>query len=497
MASNASNAIKSTAKHGAIYGMGQAAPQLVGFFLLPLFARYLTPAEFGIWALLQSVATVSQSLFIIGLDTACMRSYHDYDTEKSQSIVVGSAVIMLFFSVIIFNIVAQTCGGYISLFIFKSQDYLFYLRLIIVASSFKLFKAIPLVVFRAKHKSKTFITIQSGSAVLRLVLMSIILVKTELGILGLVYVDLLVALISCIILYFFIRNDIKFKFDKQETKKMLQYGIPLVPGRFFNAFSNIIDRYFLAQMLSLSTVGIYSVGFRISQVVSLFLVKPIRLIFPPMAFAIHKEEFSEKYFTRIFTYYVYLGIFICLIISLFSTEILMLMSKHEYLEASHIIPILTVGFLIGGLQQNIQISALIERKTSWVPIVSSCGCAINILLNWSLISFLGIYGSALAFFFTRLFTASSWFLIARKYRKINYEWLKISKIFIAAIILYITGTCYHNTSLIVTILFKSILLILFPVSLNFIGFYEAEEKKRIFYLLQTPFLVFKIIKKIN
>jgi O-antigen/teichoic acid export membrane protein len=479
MAATLGSAIKDTAKHSAIYGLGASIPRVVTFLLLPILVRQLTPAEFGIWAMLQSVALLSSSVFACGLDSAFMRSYYDYDEEDPRKIVVGTTIFLLLGASVILNIIGNIGVSYISSMLFQSIEYVKLIRITIASTTLMLLLSIPYVVFRALKKSKAYIFIQSGSAIFKLILLTIVLLVADEKLLGVVYVELFVSLCLFCILYWSIKHRIKFGFDFLEAGKLLRFGIPLVPTRFFYAVVNSADRYFLSHFMSLSAVGIYAVGMKISQVVTFLLTKPIQMIFPVMSFSIDKEDFSSEFYVKTFTYYIYAGVFLCLGISLFAKEILIIVGKQDYLASQNVIPVLALAFLLGGLQQNLQISIFVERKTLWLPAIAGGGCLVNLLLNWKLISIWGAFGAAFALFSTRLILAIAVYAVARSYRKVSYEWGRIFKIVTTSIALYYLGLLYDFDHLLYAIFYKSLLLIMFPIVLFLVDFFREEEKTRL------------------
>ncbi len=486
MKSDLNTAIKDTAKHGIVYGIGTTLPKAVAVLLLPVFARYLTPEEFGIWALLQTVTVVSESLFVLGLDTACLRFYHDCAKDDSGKKIVGTTIILLLLVTMVFNLVGQTGAAYLSAMLFKSDTYFLFIRLIVLSTTFKILNSIPFVVFRARKESKTFIAIQTGSAICRLVAMCLTLIAMNGGILGLLLVDLSVSLIATVVLFALIWRDIKFGFDSRDIKNLLQYGLPVVPGGVFYAIIENADRYILSASASLSAVGVYFVSMKISQVVKFFLSRPFQLIFPAMAFSIDGEDYSGKYYARILTHFLYVGLFLCLGISLFSKEILLLMGKQEYLDAQYIIPVLLLAFLLDGIQKNVQISIFVERKTLWVPFISGGACALNIGLNLFLIERFGIYGAALSILITRMFILCCFYMASNRYRKASYEWSRIGTLFATAFGMYGVSFFLARSDVLVSISAKSILLVLFPVTILCSNFHSAEEKRWIMSFLKRP-----------
>jgi O-antigen/teichoic acid export membrane protein len=477
MSNKIDSAIKDTAHHGVVYGIGTAVPRIVSFVLIPVIARNLTASEFGTWALLQSVSILSLSLISCGLDSALMRSYYDYNEKNLRKIVIGTTLILLLIILAVFNFAGNISLAYISFFLFNSPDFSIFIQVIIITTTIQLFNSIPFIVFRAKKKSKLFIAIQSSAAISKLFLMTYLLLVQKAGILGLVYAEMIIAICLFIVLFVLIRKDIVLRFSLREVRKLIKFGLPLVPARFSYAVIKTADRYILSSMGSLSMVGIYSVGIKITQVISFFLTKPIQLIFPAMAFSIDQKQFSTEYYIRTFTYYVYFGFYLCLAISIFSKEILLIIGRPEYYSAINIIPLLSLSFLFSGLQQNLQITLFIKRKTSWLPLVAGFGSILNIFLNLNLIGSMGFFGSAIALFTTRIAMAFAVYIIARRYRIINYEWKRISKIISTFLLLYLTIFIYNDFNIYLSIFLKLCLLAMFPLILSVLHFYKSDEKR--------------------
>ena len=51
--------VRTAARHSLVYGFGALATKAIGFLMLPVYTRYLTPADYGILEILD----LSLSLF--------------------------------------------------------------------------------------------------------------------------------------------------------------------------------------------------------------------------------------------------------------------------------------------------------------------------------------------------------------------------------------------------------------------------------------------------
>lgn len=69
----------------SIYTLGKVTVAVLGFLLLPLYTRALTPAEYGIIGLALLAGNGVQKLFSLGLDAAAFNFYHRYDGAERES----------------------------------------------------------------------------------------------------------------------------------------------------------------------------------------------------------------------------------------------------------------------------------------------------------------------------------------------------------------------------------------------------------------------------
>ena len=79
-----SEKIKEAGKHGLIYGLGSIAQSAAGFFLLPLYAKYLLPHDYGVFSLIQMIGIVLGAIFYLGASSALPRSYFNYDDPEKR-----------------------------------------------------------------------------------------------------------------------------------------------------------------------------------------------------------------------------------------------------------------------------------------------------------------------------------------------------------------------------------------------------------------------------
>jgi len=111
--------IKFLLKHSSIYGLGSIIGQAIGFLLLPLYTRYLTPADYGVMALIDVARWMVGLIISLGIINALSRFYYEYEEQQKRNLVISSAYWIAFAVLIIFSPVLHHASPYLSTLIFQ------------------------------------------------------------------------------------------------------------------------------------------------------------------------------------------------------------------------------------------------------------------------------------------------------------------------------------------------------------------------------------------
>ncbi len=67
------------------YGLGGMLPQVISFLLVPVYTRFLTPADYGVADVVSALGTVLVILFRLGLTGAVIRFFFDHREGEALS----------------------------------------------------------------------------------------------------------------------------------------------------------------------------------------------------------------------------------------------------------------------------------------------------------------------------------------------------------------------------------------------------------------------------
>src|SRR5688500_1303604 len=77
--------MKELARHSAVYGFGSLVSRFIAVLLLPVYTRYLSPADYGLIETLIALSAVLTVLLAAGVKSAFFRFYFD-DEDKRRVI---------------------------------------------------------------------------------------------------------------------------------------------------------------------------------------------------------------------------------------------------------------------------------------------------------------------------------------------------------------------------------------------------------------------------
>jgi hypothetical protein len=180
----------------AIYGAGDAAIQVVNFFLLPVYVRFafLTTTDFGALALIGALEAFAKILNRWGLDGAFMRYYHERAEGRARQTMTST--IVWFMVAANGTLLAATLAatGWLARRIALDPVYLTALRLMFVNIALVAFTFVPFHVMRLRNEAVTFSAFTFARSVGTVILRIVFVIGLRYGVAGIYLSDLLLTL---------------------------------------------------------------------------------------------------------------------------------------------------------------------------------------------------------------------------------------------------------------------------------------------------------------
>lgn len=381
-----------------VFGLATIISQLITFILTPIYTRYFTPQEFGIFSLTTMAISIISPLCMIGTSDALFRLYFDKDdllyrkelisTGLKLVIYIASSVLIIFF---IFRkpITIRYLGNI---------KYVDYIILGIVVVFFRNITTITNSIIRMENNRKKIVQIILIQSVVTLLfnLLFVVVIHKDMRFI------LITNVINLIILFFITSeygkkylNFSDFRINKNISKEIVKYGLPIVPAFIGYWILSAVDKLILNYIYDTSAVGLYAVGMKLASIMSLF-----QAIFAQgwqfFSFSTMRDSDATKVYGKIFDLVVFAGVSIVTVLLFYGDFIFKILFAKIYYEAWVVSPILCLGPVIMVLWWIAGIATSIKKKTYLSSIGIVLAAVTNIVLNFLFIPKYYLMGAAIA-----------------------------------------------------------------------------------------------------
>lgn len=434
-------------RNTAIYAIGNILPQLFGFILLPLYAKYLPPSEYGIVTNIQVLSTIISIFFTLCLDNAIYRLYYDYKTENEKKQFFGTINIFIF--------IVSTCFlGLLFIFnnvvssIYKDIPFFPFYAVGILTAYVTTFSIIPKIYYQVKEKAKNYVLLSILQFLFTTGFVIWFIIFEEQGAIGMLKGALFGNLI---LLPVFLRINfkiIKYTFIKKILKSSLAYSLPIIPYVLSNWIINMSNRIFIDQYYTTADNGIYGFSQKIASIAPI-ITTAIALAYNPHFFrtanSVEPQKAKEE-LKKLNSYIINFMLFVCFMIAFFSRDFIELFINHKYLESYKIIPLLVTGNALIGFIGFSNLSFSQEKKTKQLMYIVAIVAAFSIFINFILIPPFGIYGAAVAVILSNAFYAVLSYHFSKRYYFVSFNWKWIISFSLFFIIIFILSFYFIKVS---------------------------------------------------
>jgi O-antigen/teichoic acid export membrane protein len=458
--------IKDLSKDTLIYGVGTVIQKIIGLFLLPFFTRALLPAQYGVLDTLATLTFFLSTVFGLGLGGATTRYFFiaEGEDEKKKLLYTSATIRLISYSIPVFFLVIFSSE--ISEMLFDTEQY----SLVIIATGFLLFflsqQEFQAFIFRYYREPVKFTFVIILRAIFNPVFGILFVVVLQWGVLGATLANLITSAFTLTFAYFYFTKD-KYihQFSYVWAKKLLKFGFPLILFSVLSWINSVSDRLFLLHYQDLKQIGLYSIGNTFSQPI-LLVNMALQMSSSVLIYSLYGEEKSDDkpktklFLTKIWHTYLGIAVIIASIVSIFSFDLVSVITTPKYIESILTIPFLLFSnILYMGTQMTGNGMTLKEQSKPyvWIMLIAA---GTNFGLNFYFVPKFGFVGAAI----TTIISNTVNFLI-------SYYWSQ--KVF------------YIKRSLIKPAIY---FMIVFSISI-FFPFYELKIGVHIPYLIKTAVLI--------
>jgi O-antigen/teichoic acid export membrane protein len=416
-------------KNGFIYLLPVIVGNLIPLVTLPIFTRILTKEDYGVWALAQVYAIFVTGVANFGLTIGYERNFFEHKERKN---VAGLLYSTLLFVIVVFIV----CGFFTYLFknqlsklIIGSSDHANILFWSYCTTGILGLKTYYLTYFKNTENAKAVVWYTIDESLLGVVFSLVMVAYLRIGVIGLIWGQLLASCIIFSILSFRFVRFLPISFDREALRDSLKISLPLTPRIFFGVIATQFDKYMIGLLNTVGGVGVYNIGQKVAYIVFTYMTA-IQNVFSPQVYKrmFDLGEEGGESVGRYLTPFLYISIAIGLMISLFSEEIIFILTPKSYHGAIDIVAILSM--LYGSYFFGKQPQLIFAKKTYITSILTLVSIGLNIAINIPFIYKWGAIGAAWGTLTAGLISGIISFVVQQRYYEIKWEYGKIGSIFL-------------------------------------------------------------------
>lgn len=461
--------LKFLLKDSVIYGGVSSLSKFLHIFLLPILTRYISKSDFGIYDTLLTISAFVIGIVIAGTDSSVARFFYDTKDLNKQKVIVSE---VLFFELAMSMLICAILwlfSPWILVQFFENTVYLPEMHILIFTIPFIALVRYTQNLLKWIYKRTAFIIVSAGSVSLNLLLAIFFILYIDAEIKYLFYSQLISMIIFAILGLYYSRHYIIFPQKFTTLLSQLKFGIPLSANQILSSFIPNIERYIIATLLGTTSLGMYAVGNKISQL-SQMVINGFQVAWGPLVYSIMNEKNSDETYIKVFNYYLLFTALFILIFVFFIPIFINILATNAYHNAQFVIFILLTSKMILSITGITGIGLELAKKTNYYLIASSIQLTTTLLFLYFLTPILGINGVALSVLVGSILYSVILTVFSYQKSKIKFNYLRgIVLLMLAAIFSLIL---IENSNWIL----KTILLIIFLLIIFTYTFFALIEK---------------------
>ncbi len=414
------------AKHSGILLVGNLLTRGVGFILLPIYTGVLLARDFSYMEAILNVATVVSlvashgmtSSMIWALKTGAARDGEQErepdDAEKSRIVSVTAGWAILAAAVI--------CGGAIAFaaplgrLATNTGAHALTMALFVAAQGLRDMTYPAEGILKVRFRTMPVAIMSFGEFLVAVIGNIVAVTVLDMGVLGIAWAALVAAAFRLALAFVYVPEMRRPALDGALIRKLVAYGLPLMPMAIaFNILATT-DRVLLNQLGFEQGGGLYAYGDKFARIVEIALVAPMGMMWPAVFFNIAKEPDAQKQFARVATAFAAVAASAGFALAMLGAPLARLLDTSgdlpgglfarmfaritdttgEFEGAASMIGILVIGYVCYGLNDVARVGFSIRARNGWLA-VSVCSAAVlNLGLNLWWIPAYGGVGAAWA-----------------------------------------------------------------------------------------------------
>jgi O-antigen/teichoic acid export membrane protein len=473
--------LRRLATTGVAYTAASIASKLLAVLLLPIYTRYLSPADYGQAELLFSTVVAASIVIRLGLIEALLRFYYLPGERGSNVIATGFAA--LFWTSTVGALVALPFASQIGDLISGDPLPADLVRIAIGGLWVLTLYEYMVTLFRLDERAKAYFAFTIGNVLLAIPLTLLLVVGLDEGARGLLLGSYLAGLPFLLWRIWAERRRLSLRPQRDLLRRMFRFGLPTMPAEISIYSLAFIDRVIISHALGAASLGLYALAFKFSQAIQV-VVRGFQLAWPPLAYSIRDDDEARRTYAVVLTAFTALCAFIVVGMWLEARWIVRLLAAPDFYDAYEAIGPLSLGAALYGVYLAMVVILGRTGRTEFNFPAAIVATIANVILNLIMVPAWGIVGAGVALVISYLIVIVLIYAVTQRLFPIPYQWRRLVVVVGAAAVLIAAGDVLLPTDGVVGFISRALLFAVYPLVLWFGGAIKRGEREQVVAILR-------------
>jgi O-antigen/teichoic acid export membrane protein len=370
-------------------------PLAVSFFLLPIYASHLAPAEYGVLTVANISQTFATLILVLGLDGALSRFYFDYDNDGDRFKLLGTVVYTVVGLTVAMAAFLSVGGTWLFALFWQDLPFYPYGWYVLLAAVTQIIYALIFIWYRNAEKAR--------------MVMAVALTTTGCSFVGsivcIVFIrgDALSALvgksvgfaIGIVPFALWILRKVPVAIDFALLRKLLAFGLPLAAYAIPLYVLLNGDRVLMQRWFTLSDLGLYSLAAALISPIEIVLQSAQNAVQPVFYRMLQNKQADVVQKLEQFYLAVVLFNVVALVgLVVLAESVLLLFRGSRYVGSSYYVAMLAYSQIFRVQYNAFAFSVFFSKRTSLLLMSAFAAIVGGGLVSWVACRWLGPLGIA-------------------------------------------------------------------------------------------------------
>lgn len=370
---------------------------IIGFFIIPITTRMLSPEQYGVYSILIMISQISMILSSLAMEQSFVRFFFEEEEETRGKLLYTTLFPFFIIGSVLFSVIF-IFRKKISIFIIGKNENIIWIYLIF-SILFMTINLFSFLVIRMKQRGKIYSLLTVLIKSLEFIFIFIFYVyfgnNYKTLILAFLFSNIVVAFLSVLIeKKMWSLKNLKLK-CKTSKKELFYFSMPLVLTMGLNWLFGSLDKITIKMFKDLGEVGIYSSAFKVVSLLNV-IQSGFTNFWTPTALEYYKKNPNDTEFYKKANDYLSLIFFILGINVLIFRNMVGVVLGKEFYASIYVMPTLVFIPIMYLISETTMLGIGFKKKSQYFLYVSVIASLSNLIGNLLLVPYLGARGAAIS-----------------------------------------------------------------------------------------------------